>query len=1417
MREHAVPAGPVAVGPFELERPIGRGGMAEVWLGVHRAQQHKVAVKILTGERAREDAFIRALRNEIHNVARLHHPGIILLFDTGEVDEEAERTTAGRFVAGSPWFAMELASHGSLSPRRLPLPWSTTRMLLLSLLDALAHAHARGVIHRDLKPGNILLCAPDDPRPGLKLTDFGIAQPIGEHIDGEAEQGRLSGTPRYMAPEQFQARWRDFGPWTDLYALGCIAYQLATGKAPFSGDALRLAIAHCHDPPEPPSAHMKNKSLADGYPDGYDAWVLRLLEKEPGRRFACAADAAWALLPLSVPGAEEENTVTAGWEEALRSLKPLTVEPSDMSGAPTVLRTSLTGEIVDGSAQDPHEEMSQSVISAAIARTEQTNVNTVLDRKTSPAAKRPDATDHAKPQQGRFASMSSENESTAGVTRDLPPEMVSDDDLFPKIAPEKPRRRRGTKVVPPPVPESTLSGPTTPVTHGTRAPAPDPVGVDTTFAANVPWTELQAMAPAESMPTRTGRAPDVAGRRKADTVDESLLAPRAPPPMPPTWRRPGPQAPVRHLLGAGQGLYGLRQIPLVDRDGERDLLWDTLRTVHDGTGARAIVLRGPAGIGKSRLAEWLVERAAEVGAAVALRAGHGPGGGPLDGLAGLVAIHARTIGLSRRGLQRRLIEVVRRQGIGGVEEALALAELLNPARDDFASRRSSGVRPLPPPPSMPPTPSGRPDDDGPGDGIVRDANDATADFSVAQVEASDESERVRLDSARERHSVCLRYLVRVARERPVVAWLDDVQWGGDAIAFARAVLDDELGRLAPILLVLSASEEGLGERPIEAGALDELCRNPRTVQLSLPHLPTRDHRALVEELLGLEQGLAGAVAARSAGNPLFAVQLVGDFVQRGVLEITPDGFALKKGEPAALPDNLHEVWSERVRRVFAKTPPDSQRALELGAVLGSNGDDGEWQAMCETAGVDLPAELVDELLRARLVVPDDAGLRFAHAMLRESVLRVAEEGGRLESHHRTAAKMLRKRYGDRRRGVAERIGRHLVSAGDVEEALPWLLRAAEEAAVSAGYPQAHMLLAERDAAIDALGLPEEDARRAEGWALKASFLVDEGKLDEARMWAGLVLRYAGEDEHAPLIPGASRVCAQCALQQARWDEAERHFTHARDAAVAVNDVDMIVRSTVGLADIAYYRGHLDESAGLLAQALALCQEEGDEGGMAYCLWNLAYVSIWRGDADEARELLLRQQKLARRTGHRSMIANGKNALGDLERFSGHYDDADARYDDALRLLEAIGSGKRRTVRLNMAMNAVARGNLARARALADDLLAAAPRLDPGIASLCHGVLAACAAHDRNWKSFDEHIAVLAASKPERDLVDADGAMLFEIIGDHARAQEDDARAADAYEHALELWSVLGRKDRVSGVQNALGKLGTVRTLRRRGH
>ncbi len=1382
----------IVLGAFELVRPLGKGGMAEVWLAFHRAQGTHVAIKVLTGAHAREPAFVRAVKNEIESVARLRHPGIILVFDTGAVDAAAQDISSMRFVEGSPFFVMELASHGALSPRRLPLPWGTARMLLLSLLDALSHAHARGVIHRDIKPGNVLLCAPEDPRPGLKLSDFGIAAPLIDGVDNSDDQSQLSGTPRYMAPEQFQARWRDFGPWTDLYALGCIAYQLLTGHTPFGGDALRLAIAHCHDVPEPPKLK--------GYPAGFDGWVLRLLEKEPGRRFQCAADAAWALLKLQPPQPDEDLTVVAGWEQALRSLRPrgprgqpLSTHSGDSepaSGDDVTL--AARGEDVSGdapqalhapsaTAEAPQPDDSEISTRTVMQRPRRSQLPPEFQHTAAPAAQA-DATLSGSSvftrvrvrRRGALASQSSEAPATDQLAHTALRRAArrDDDALFPPIRPKDPTGPTRTVQL-----ASNIDGP---AQRSNSAEAGVVGVVETTFAPNVPWTELAALSPYESEPTLTARAdphkrPDAGSRRGAESA---LLAPRLPPPLPATWRRLEPLVPSTHLLGAGLGLYGLRQIPLVDRDYERDQVWDALRDVHQGRGARVVVVRGPAGIGKTRLCEWLLERSAEVGAAVALRAGHGAGGGALSGLSGMVAIHARALGLQAGDLVARLRHVVVEQGLAEREEALALASLLEP-----------GIAPPAPPLAA----------------------------RVAASISDGGEQRVRLHSDRERHAVVLRYLARAAADRPVVAWLDDVQWGADAIRFARHVIDDDANSQIPVLLLLSATNELLGERPIEAQLLDDLLQHAsgRVIDINVPSLPAADHKALVTELLGLEERLAEMVAERTAGNPLFAVTLVGDFIARGVLELTPHGFALKPGERAVLPDDLFGVWAQRIDRQLKHLPATSRLAIELGSVLGTAGDDGEWAAICTAGGVDLSPALIDELLKARLLVDDDGGVRFPHAMLRESMLRTAAEAGRLQSHHRIAASMLITHYAPGHRGIGERIARHLVASGDLAGALPHLLAAAIAAGRSASYGDAHALLAERDALLDRLKLSDGDALRVQSWAIKASVLVDEGRYDEASMWADLVLQQHDSARVQAMVPTASRVAAQVALRRADWDDAARRFQIAADAAQRIGDTVELTQALVGLSDAAYYRGKLAESKAVLSRALDVCGRANDDVGLAYCAWNLAYVSMWQGDLNEAKQLLLRQQKLARRAGHRSMIANGKNALGDVERLRGRYDDAQGRYDEALQLFVAIGSGKRRTVRINLGLNALARGYVDKARVCTEEVLPELEKTnDKVLISLAHGILAACAARDENWLMHDAHVKAFINRVHDARLVDGEHAVLSEIVGDHARAKGEDERAAVLYDHALAIWSALDRLDRARVVELAMGKLGTVPRFRR---
>ncbi len=278
------------IGPFILDSVCGQGGMGEVWLAHHATQGVPVAIKVIQREGAQQAEFVESFRNEVRAMARLSHPGIISLLDYGAISDEAAAASGGRLVAHSAYLAMEYAYHGSLHDIMRRLSWDQIQAVLFLVLDALAHAHAHGVIHRDLKPQNILLgCGAQE---AMKLTDFGLAHALND----EAREGRFEevwGTPQYMAPEQIRGTWRDYGPWTDLYALGCMTYEMVTGQPPFLDDGgLTIWKQHLIDevPPLVPLMQV---------PEGLDRWLLRLLQKEPHQRFQRAADAAFALARLS--------------------------------------------------------------------------------------------------------------------------------------------------------------------------------------------------------------------------------------------------------------------------------------------------------------------------------------------------------------------------------------------------------------------------------------------------------------------------------------------------------------------------------------------------------------------------------------------------------------------------------------------------------------------------------------------------------------------------------------------------------------------------------------------------------------------------------------------------------------------------------------------------------------------------------------------------------------------------------------------------------------------------------------------------------------------------------------------------------------------------------------------------------------
>ncbi len=264
---------------FRVLEHLGEGGMGVVWRAVHEPSGTPVAVKVLHD--GYSEVSRRAFGREIHAVAALNHRGIVHIVDVGEVGDDDPILSPG-----APWFAMQLADGGTLEGVVFE-SFPQLARVLFDILDALAYAHARGIVHRDLKPSNVLL---HHTAGGLQpvLTDFGIAH-VNDQQDPDLRVTSSAGTPVYMSPEQFHGDWRVTGPWTDLYALGCMIYEMVCGQPPYKGlSMLDFAMQHTQD------ALPKLVPLFE-VPPKFEAWLRRLTQKNAELRYRSAAQASWAL------------------------------------------------------------------------------------------------------------------------------------------------------------------------------------------------------------------------------------------------------------------------------------------------------------------------------------------------------------------------------------------------------------------------------------------------------------------------------------------------------------------------------------------------------------------------------------------------------------------------------------------------------------------------------------------------------------------------------------------------------------------------------------------------------------------------------------------------------------------------------------------------------------------------------------------------------------------------------------------------------------------------------------------------------------------------------------------------------------------------------------------------------------------
>lgn len=1135
-------------------RPIAEGGMAVVWGGLHGAEL-PVAVKVLTGGDLRAPMVRSVFRNEVRAVAKLNHPGIISILDFGEVSAEAAAASKGRLQEGSPYLVMEYATGGALGKRKRRWSWTALRRLLLALLDALAHAHSRGVIHRDLKPGNILLAGPDDLRGGIKLTDFGIAW-----VGGGKDLQALAGTVQYMAPEQHSDDFANYGPWTDLYALGCVAWRYATGRTPFAHAGRAVARAHVF---ERPPAFVARFPV----PDGFEAWLLTLLHKDPFARYTSAADA----------------------KTALNGLSSLLDDPT------------LAEDLGDQEEDDPN------------------------------------------------------------------------------------------------------------ITDAAGSDSPVPV------------------------PTSTGRA--ISDEPAPTTV--TMLSP--------DWRAPQTWRPAARLRGAGLGLFALREIPLFGRHRQRDMLWRGLLGIEEEGRPRIVWVRGASGVGKTRLVQWIAQRANEIAGVNTLWING-------DNIAAGVAVQ---LGVEQLVSDRLLVEEVAEQ-LGERLKRSGGAEHLLPAL-------LAGLSP-----------------DGPSD---------LAEF----------------------HRAVLRLIELRSQQRPAILVIDDAQDADESLTFARQVADiSDLseGRRA-ILVVIIARDDGLAERPDTEQRITELTQLARAKVLKLgPLEPSERHELL--EYLGLAGALAARVDERSRGNPQFAVQLVDDWIHRGLLEAGSDGFVLAEGEEEPpIPDEIHEVWAGRIKRILQSLPGIAAIHLERAAAFGMEVEWAEWDIACDDpnhrrvseAGQRMRRQLVDRLVEASFVEDWPGGFRFSHPMLRESVERISRAAGRWHSHHEAIATLL----DSAESRDSARVGVHRLAAGDPHGAIDPLLDGLELWLQRGGAPQIRAGLIPLERAMREAEIADDDPRWVSLWCRQAMVTRIRGNMREAQAQAERARSLAERIGDEELWSEATRELARIlqeegdlpgALQTLQKAVARllRANARGRELAVVLTRMAIIGRMMNQLDDAERWAS---QAAGVLARAGI--EDPANEG---YLIGELAVLATRRGQYERAIELFRDAIPLLRAAVAPLRLAEVENNRGDACKNLGRWGEAESAFLEAIRLLESTGSNPD-IPKINLAICRIEAGRWEEARKVADDATHGGSKVNTALATLARAV---CDAAMGDRMAVGRSLGPALESLRRAKYVDPDAAWLAERGCDRAQAISAFDSAITFGYFAREQYAALNNDEGVNRISRVIAGL-----------
>ncbi len=815
-------------------------------------------------------------------------------------------------------------------------------------------------------------------------------------------------------------------------------------------------------------------------------------------------------------------------------------------------------------------------------------------------------------------------------------------------------------------------------------------------------------------------------------------------PIPEDWRTGGRSELPLPEIGTGLGLFGLREAPYVDRDRPRDRLWAALRQAQREQQPKIVLVVGEAGAGKSRLVEWMAARAHQLGVAAVLRAVHTPGGeGPAEGLPGMVRRSLQAWNLERSAFYDFLQGELPALGCAASfteGDARALTELVYPT--DYGAEHVDGPR-------------------------------------------------FRFASARAKHALVARFVRRFQGGRTSILWLDDAQWGMQALGLVEH-LADATEALAS-LVILTLREGVLAEQPALRERIERLQAGESCTRVDLAPLGRRDHREFVDRLLPLEAHLGELLVERTEGNPLFSLQLLGDWVERGLLASTPRGFELAEGVQAEVPDTIHELWMGSLDRLVhtgeGEEAGSRLRAIEMAAALGREVDTSEWAQVCALVGVDRADELRDQMVERRLARRADDGWTFAHGLLVDSIERAAREAGRWREHNRQCEALLARLYPNQPGEAVLRRARHLIEAGRFEQALDLLTEDREGTVNNADIVVLQQVHTLREELLDRLGAEIDDPRRIENDIFGVECDLLRGCAADAVLERAISLRRRSRAiaDHVLMSRSARRLAA-CYLQTGDVDK----FCEAGHEAV---EQARIAGDALELAKSFHVHGFMLTVAGQLERANALLREAGERyraaGDLYFELATVqarARVAAARGNHARAETMFRRVLDEGREQGFRQLEAHSNKGLGELTLFGGDLDHSRAyfsRYEELSREAGFLMSVAH--ARLDLALVELKAGRFDAAAAYLS--VAEAMFAEQGADNtrytrhLAHLVRAA---GQRDWPSFDRRLDTLDEAWIAQAPLDAGHLWLLELAVEHVQAAHESQRAERLRRRASQL-------------------------------